>query len=136
MIKYILGFVFSISFVSSAFAYLPDGCYATDATGNCWEVFFTPSDCDQYMTFASVGIYMTSACQYVNDRENAVADWNAAFNIAIQQRDYNYNGWAQCTTSLNTATATAFNVDNALKAQIALVKKLRKACGSKCKRIR
>jgi hypothetical protein len=136
MIKYLSALMPCILFASSAYAYIPDGCYATNATGYCWNVNFTAGDCDGYVSSFRVGTLMASACTYINNTEKRADDNYNAFLSAISQRDYNYAGWLECATTLNSATNTIVLINNSFKKQTALVNKLKRACGSKCKNIR
>jgi hypothetical protein len=136
MKKFACLLIIFFSYNNSSLAYIPDGCYGTDPYGYCWNVSFSASDCDGYNPSSRVGIFMSTACQYVNDVEQIAVNNYNSYLTAADQRDYCYNGWTQCTNSLNSATSTALSLDKSVKSQAALIKKLRKACGSKCKRIR
>ena len=155
--KKLVAIVLLVSLSRTAYA-VPTGCYVTTYGTSCYYGYFYSSDCDQYnMSSYNFGAYINSMCDYVNSIEstnatciNTVATVVAQRDTAVAQRDTAESTGATC---LNTLAAVATQRDNA-SALVAsteqnrrewityagtrdkLIKKLYKACGSKCKRIK
>ena len=101
---------------------LPSGCYVTDAERLYYSGSYSCDDCDPPACFnSSDGYYYfltpanASPAQLVNEYGDAVyAIINSGYQSALQS-NVNYTAY---------------------RAQLRLVKKLRKACGAKCRRIK
>jgi hypothetical protein len=130
---------------------VPTGCFVTTYGTSCYYGSFYASDCDQYnMSSYNFGPYINSMCYYVNAIESASATCDAALGTVMNQRDAAQSSGATC---LNTLSSVATQRDNA-NAQYAateknrrewvayagkrdkLIKKLYKACGTQCRRIK
>ena len=109
---------------------VPTGCFKSDYMVSCYYGYFYASDCDQYnMSSYNFGTYINSMCDYVNSVESTGAACINTLATVATQRD--------------NATALATSTDQNRQEWIAyagtrdkLIKKLYKACGSKCKRIK
>jgi hypothetical protein len=107
---------------------LPFGCYVTDAERSLYQV---PPTC--YVIQEANFSWLTPANTSAQGLVNAYGDVAASFiklgydtAIAVQQCDAAYNN---VNANYNTL-GTAYN------RQVALVRRLRAACGSKCRRIK
>lgn len=128
---------------------IPAGCYVADyyRTNNCWvpfdgktsyKTFNNYSDSDFYYGGAvssiviSAQTYSNANSSCINDYNNLVTDKN---NLASQ-----YNALSsRLDASLNTSSVNEANRQEWIvygNAQAALVKKLKKACGAKCSKIK
>lgn len=102
---------------------VPAGCFITDYDNYCYTGYFSASDCNQFnMNSRTFGSYISSMCTYVNNTENlaslAIIDRDKYAQIAVAT-EANRQGWI------------AFSAN-----QANLIKRLRKKCGSKCKKIK
>ena len=138
------------SLVTTAHA-VPEGCFVPDGSSYCYGGSFSASDCDQYnMTAYGFGVYMSSACSYINTAEallglcsndlttcsNNLNTCTSAFNAAIDQRD-------SCLADKTSCVAAAASIEVNRQqwiaysnARNALIKKLYRVCGKKCKKIK
>jgi hypothetical protein len=134
----------AIALIASNAHAVPTGCFVTDGTNFCYAGSFLASDCDQWnMTPFNFGNYVASMCSYVNSTENlfSVCDTtlkscDSAFNAALARQ-------SACVADKNTCEAMAAGIERNRQEWIAyangrnlLLKKLYKACGSKCRRIK
>ena len=127
--KKLVAIVLLVSLSRTAYA-VPTGCFFTTYGTSCYFGYFYSSDCNQYnMSSINFGTYINSMCDYVNSVESTGAACINTLATVAAQRD--------------TATALVVSTDQNRQEWIAyagtrdkLVKKLYKACGSKCKRIK
>jgi hypothetical protein len=109
---------------------VPTGCFVEDGTAYCSSRYFYASDCDQFnMTSYWFGNYINGMCSYVNTVESDNAAYAAALSVAIGQRDACLS--ASAATEKNRQEWIAY-----ANYQVALVKKAKKVCGAKCRRIK
>ena len=123
---------------------VPTGCFVTDTSSYCYNGSFFASDCDQWnMTSYYFGPYVSSMCGYVNALESvntgAIASLNQCnndFNVIASQRD-------TCVTDKNTCVALAASIEKNRQEWVAyargreaVIKKMQRACGAKCRRIK
>jgi hypothetical protein len=116
---------------------VPVGCFMTDTSSYCYPLSFSASDCDQWnMTSYYFGNYISSMCGYVNTLEtvaitsaSSLDKCNSDFGVVVGQRD--------------TCVALAANIEKNRQEWVtyargrdAVIKKLQRACGSKCRRIK
>lgn len=116
---------------------VPTGCFYTDYGTSCYSSYFLSADCDQWnMTSYNFGNYVKSMCDYVNSIEST----NSSYVSTI----------VQCRDALVTVATQRDNADALVAAteqnrqewigyagkRDKLIKRLYKACGSKCKRIK
>jgi hypothetical protein len=149
MRKVLLGLL-SCMVASSAHA-VPTGCFKQDYSGFCYSGYFYPSDCNQWnMTSYNFGNYISSMCSYINSAETANATLSSALSscedtaiIAMGQRDACTSARDSYLNQLNSCitAGTSIEADRKLwisyaKKRDALVKKLYRACGAKCKKIK
>jgi len=121
--------VLLVSLSRGAYA-VPTGCFKMDYMTSCYFGYFSPSDCDQYnMSYISFGSYINSMCSYVNSVESENATYVSALTNVLAQRDGANARQATTEQERDQWEAYAGSRDK-------LIKKLRKACGSKCKRIK
>ncbi len=110
--KKTLALIVTILLSTPAHAIQP-GCFVTDYTNYCHTGFFQASDCDQVnMNSFNFGYYISSMCSYLNRTELLAVVLAGQLN--------------NCDTAFNAVEAE----------RKALIKKLRRACGPKCKRIK
>ena len=144
-------FVLVLVFLSRAAYAVPTGCFITTYGSSCYSGYFSSYDCEQYnMTSYNFGSYVKSMCDYVNSVESVGATCLNTLSTVIAQRDSAQSTGATCVSTL-TDVATQRDNANALVAtteqsrqqRIAyagsrdkLIKRLYKACGSKCKRLK
>ena len=143
--------VLSIFSAANAGHTVPEGCFATYDGGGCYGGYFFASDCDQYnMTSYNFGSYLYSACSYINSTESllgtCIGDLSnsnnnlntciGAFNVVVTQRD-------SCLADKSNCAAAAVGIEQNRQewiaysnARSALIKKLYKVCGKKCKKIK
>jgi hypothetical protein len=102
---------------------LPSGCYVTDAWRNAYSGYFDPTV-----------NYAPPPCHYSGD---GLYSW---FDPSTSSRSQLIGFYGEPMTAVietvflsNLQSLTNFN---AYKKQVALVKKLRRACGTKCKKIK
>lgn len=134
-----------------SFAYLPTGCYVQDGSSFCYSLSFLATDCDQAnMNSFNYGSYISSACSYVNFVEgqflscsDTLLACDKGFTDTKAQRDdcvIKYSNLSSEYISLESNRQEWIAFSNSQKATLgknaALVKKLRKACGTKCKKIK
>jgi hypothetical protein len=118
-----------VSLSRTAYA-VPTGCFVTTYGTSCYFGYFYSSDCDQVnMTSYNFGYYINSMCDYVNSIESTSAACINTLAAVATQRD--------------TATALVASTEQNRQEWIAyagtrdkLIKKLYKACGSKCRRLK
>ena len=123
---------------------VPAGCFVTDTSTYCYTGSFLASDCDQWnMTSYYFGTYVSSMCSYVNTVEafalgtaSSLDKCNADFKTVVSQRD-------TCANEKNTCVALAADIEKNRQEWIAyaqgrdaVIKKMQKACGAKCRRIK
>jgi hypothetical protein len=129
MKRVIISLVSLVLSTSGAHA-VPTGCFVADGSGYCYSGYFSGSDCDQLnMTSYFFGNYVSSMCQYVNTAEG--------FITACAQE------LSSCDSNKNACLATAAAIEQNRQEWMAyaqrrdaLIKRLNKACGSKCRRIK
>lgn len=127
-----LGFVLLL-FASALPAYaVPSGCFVEDSsyTRSCSYWNFWASDCDQVnMSSYWFGSYISGMCSYVNTLEADYGSLSAAYAEMVSQRD----GWLSTAGAIEAARQqwVAYSTY-----QTALIKKLKRACGTKCKKIK
>jgi hypothetical protein len=149
MKKILLGFM-SCMVASTAHA-VPTGCFMGTYDSYCYSGYFYASDCDQWnMTSYNFGSYIYSMCSYVNSAEasNAyltaeVSSCNNDFNVVVNQRDACASARDSYLGQLNSCLAAGNSTEanrqlwiSYSKKRDVLVKKLYKACGAKCKRVK
>ena len=130
---------------------VPTGCFKSDYMVSCYYGYFYASDCDQYnMSSYNFGTYINSMCDYVNSVESTGAACIDTLAAVVAQRDTAQSTGATCLNTLaavatqrDKAAALVASTDQNRQEWIAyaggrdkLIKKLYKACGSKCKRIK
>lgn len=115
--KRILPIIFSVvsSINTAAAEVVPYGCYVTDAERD-WFVTNTGYTVDCYAASDNMYSWTTPAAA---TREQLVQAYGAFAEVLIND---GYNRITACDTAYNR--------------KVALEKKLRRACGSKCKRIK
>ena len=143
LIKRLFLIVLVLTGASRAHA-VPPGCFITEYGTSCYTGYFLASDCNQLnMTSYYFGNYISSMCGYVNSIEAsllssdaAVRQCNSDFSVVVAQRD-------TCSNDKSACISAAANIDNNRQEWIAyargreaLVKKLQRACGAKCRRIK
>jgi len=129
MKRVVVSLVGLILSASSAYA-VPTGCFLADGSGYCYSGYFYSSDCDQAnMSSYFFGNYISSMCQYVNGAEAVVISCTQDLNA--------------CNSNKNLCLATAAAIEQNRQEWMAyaqrrdaLIKRLNKACGSKCRRIK
>ncbi len=116
---------------------VPTGCFSTDYSTSCYYGLFMASDCDQWnMTSYYFGNYISSMCSYVNTNESLLASCSVMLSSCR----------ADVATVINQRNSCASIADSNEKnrqewiaysgRQGKLIKRLYKACGAKCKRIK
>jgi hypothetical protein len=128
---------------SNAYA-VPTGCFYTDNSSYCYSGQFLASDCDQWnMTSYYFGNYVSSMCSYINATEStlyvrtvALDSCNADFNTAVAQRNALSADKAACLTTAASIESNRQQWIAYAGKRDALITKLYRACGSKCRRIR
>jgi hypothetical protein len=123
---------------------VPTGCFITDSASSCYNLSFYASDCDQWnMTSYYFGTYVASMCGYVNSLESiakvtasSLDQCKVDTNTIAFQRDSYLN-------ERNTCLVVAAGVDKNrqewiayAKGRDAMIKKLQRACGAKCRKIK
>jgi hypothetical protein len=127
--KKLVAIVLLVSLSRTAYA-VPTGCFVTTYGTSCYFGYFYSSDCNQYnMSSSNFGTYINSMCDYVNSVESTGAACINTLAAVATQRD--------------TATALVASTEQNRQEWIAyagtrdkLIKKLYKACGSKCRRLK
>jgi hypothetical protein len=149
MKKILLGLV-SCLVASTAHA-VPTGCFITDYSSYCYGGSFSASDCDQWnMTSYNFGSYIYSMCSYVNSAEasnsyltNEINSCNSDFNVVVNQRDAAASARDSYLGQLNSCIASGNSTEANRQLWVAyankrdaLVKRLYRACGAKCKKVK
>lgn len=134
----------TICLIASNAHAVPTGCFITDTSSYCYNGSFFASDCDQLnMTSYYFGTYVASMCGYVNALESVASgaasslnQCNNDFNVIVSQRD-------ACVTDKNTCVALATSIEKNRQDWIAyargreeVIKKMQRACGAKCRKIK
>jgi hypothetical protein len=112
----------------------------------CYVSFSNPSQCVQtghfYCganwtdNFIAFGFPIAELCQDYLDSYNTLLNCNAYFDEAIAQRNTALDERDALSSALSDANALISKTSFQLGKSAALAKKLRKACGSKCKKIK
>jgi hypothetical protein len=123
---------------------VPAGCFVADGDYYCYPLSFQSTDCDQYnMTAYNFGNYINSMCSHVNSIELSLSNCNVDFFNALNLFALADSKRTQCLSELTAnesnrqewvAYGQALSGQN--KKQTSLIKKLRKACGTRCKKIK
>lgn len=133
-----------VGFMSRGAYAVPKGCFIAEYETSCHSAYFSSYDCDQYnMSSYYFGYYIKSMCDYVNSVESTSATCQNVLSVVVAQRD-SANA-SLVTTQQNLATTeqnlatTQQNLNEWVRfagTQNKLIKKLYKACGTKCRRIK
>ena len=119
-----------VGFLSRGAYAVPKGCFIAEYETSCHSAYFSSYDCDQYnMSSYNFGLYMKSMCDYVNSVESTGATCLNTLSAVATQRD-NANA-RYAATEKNRQEWVAYS-----GTQNKLIKKLYKACGTKCRRIK
>ncbi len=123
---------------------VPTGCFMTDYGTSCYTGYFLASDCNQInMTSYYFGNYIYSMCSYVNSIEGSLStadaslrQCNSDFSVVVSQRDTLANDKSACISAAATIDKNRQEWIAYARGREALVKKLQRACGAKCRRIK
>ena len=123
---------------------VPTGCFTTDYGSSCYGGMFLVSDCYQWnMTSYYFGNYISSMCSYVNSIEGSLStadaslrQCNSDFSVVVSQRDTLANDKSACISAAATIDKNRQEWITYARGREALVKKLQRACGAKCRRIK
>lgn len=116
---------------------VPTGCFTTDYGSSCYGGMFLVSDCHQWnMTSYYFGNYIWSMCNQmkayegvISIKEDSLKKCDYDFSVVVAQRD---------SFIVQAATIEKNRQEwmTYAKGRDSLIKKLQRACGSKCKRIK
>lgn len=134
----------STMFVCATAHAVPTGCFVTDTDNYCYAGSFSYSDCDQWdMSAYYFGNYISSMCNYVNSTEslaitlsNSLDSCNRDFNTVVAQRNVCLSEKGLCLNLSAQVEANRQEWVGYAQKRDALIKKLYRACGTKCKRIK
>jgi len=123
---------------------VPTGCFVTDTSSYCYNGPFFASDCDQWnMTPYYFGNYVSSMCGYVNALESAATGVAASLNQCNNESNFIASQRDTCVTDKNTCVALAASIEKNRQEWVAyargreeVIKKMQRACGAKCRRIK
>ena len=116
-------FIMCVSMISRADAEpLPAGCYVTDAERALYSGSYTCDNCDQPSCFNSSDGYYSFLTPGNTSPDGLVAQYGDAV-------------YALINSGYQASVESAANYV-AYRAQLKLVKRLRQACGSRCRRIK
>jgi hypothetical protein len=116
---------------------VPAGCFVTDEERVRYSGSYSCSNCPPPSCF--------------NEERRVIISWNPGNGFTEEQIRQLYGfqfgsmvlfsfnlvtGLEQCDTAFNNLNANHSSLGSAYNTQLALVRRLRKACGSKCRRIK
>ncbi len=123
-------------YLQSAHA-VPTGCFYADYGSSCYTGSFMASDCDQWnMTPYYFGNYISSMCSYVNSTESLVTSCSLLLGSCQSDVTTLINQRDNCTSVANSNEKNRQEWIAYSAKQGKLIKRLYKACGAKCKRIK
>lgn len=124
---------------SAAAEPIPAGCYVTDAERDLYYNCFNDyPEC--YSATDGTYSWLTPGNTNQSGLINTYGGTSAylittAYNAAVAAQYYQTEG-QNCASAYSGLTTSYNNAVSAYKYQVSLVKKMRKACGSKCKKIK